>query len=249
MQKKKLKIKKKIAIVTGASSGIGKEISKKFLKKGIKVVGTTSSTNGLKNMKKFIKNKKQRFLINFKNYKHVKHAILKIYNLFGSIDILINNAGIKKDNMIINMKEKDWINVININLMSTFLISKCVIKYMIKNQYGRIVHIGSIIGDVGNIGQSNYSASKYGIIGFNKSLALEVAKYGITSNVISPGFIKTKMTKNIKKYKKKIYLNKIPVKRFGEVKDISNVAMFLISKKSSYITGQTIHVNGGMYMK
>ncbi|WP_343183892.1 3-oxoacyl-ACP reductase FabG [Buchnera aphidicola (Ceratovacuna keduensis)] len=242
-------MKKKVAIITGANSGIGKEISKKLSKKGIIVIGTTSSKNGLINMKKFIKNKKQRFLINFKKPKNIKKIISKIYNRFGSIDILINNTGSKKDKIILNMTKKNWSDIIKINLTSTFLMSKNIIKYMIKNKYGRIVHISSIIGNIGNIGQSNYSASKYGIIGFNKSLALEVAKYGITSNVISPGFIKTKMTKKIKKEKKNIYIKKIPVKRFGTVKDVENVITFLISKKSSYITGQTIHVNGGMYME
>ncbi|WP_343154618.1 3-oxoacyl-ACP reductase FabG [Buchnera aphidicola (Pseudoregma panicola)] len=242
-------MKKKIAIVTGASSGIGKEISKKLLKKGIIVIGTTSSEKGLINMKKYIKNSKTRFLINFKKPKNIKKIISKIYYMFGSIDILINNAGSKKDKIILNMTKKNWSEIIKINLTSIFLMCKNVIKYMIKNKYGRIVNISSIIGSTGNIGQSNYSASKYGIIGFNKSLALEVAKYGITSNVISPGFINTRMTKNIIKEKKNIYIKKIPVKRFGTVKDIENVVTFLISKKSSYITGQTIHVNGGMYMK
>ncbi|BGI51467.1 MAG: hypothetical protein BucCj_2230 [Buchnera aphidicola (Ceratovacuna japonica)] len=200
-------------------------------------------------MKKYIKNKKQRFLINFKNVKNIKKIISKIYSKFGSIDILINNAGAKKDKIILNMTKKNWSDIIKINLTSVFLMSKNVIKYMIKNKYGRIISISSIVGETGNIGQSNYSASKYGIIGFNKSLALEVAKYGITSNVVSPGFIETKMTKNIKKYKKNIYIKKIPLKKFGKVEDVTNAVMFLVSKKSSYITGQTIHVNGGMYME
>lgn len=200
-------------------------------------------------MKKYIKNKKQRLLINFKNLKNLKNIILNVYKNFGKINILINNAGTKKDKLIINMTKNDWSEIIKVNLTSTFLISKYVIKYMSKNKNGRIISIGSIIGETGNIGQSNYSASKYGIIGFNKSLALEVASYGITANVISPGFINTKMTKYLTKEQKKKYLEKIPMKKFGKKKYITNAVLFLISKNASYITGQTIHVNGGMYMK
>lgn len=199
-------------------------------------------------MSKYITNSNQRILTNTIKYEQIKKNISKIYEQFGSIDILINNIGHRQDDIILNMSEKNWTDIIKINLTYTFLITKSVIKYMMQKRYGRIVSIGSIIGNIGNIGQANYSASKYGIIGFNKTLALETAKYGITANVISPGFIKTNMTKFLTSKIKNMYIKKIPINRFGTVQDITNAVVFLISSKSSYITGQSIHVNGGMYM-
>jgi 3-oxoacyl-[acyl-carrier protein] reductase len=172
----------------------------------------------------------------------------EIYKKKYSIDILINNAGIKLDNLLVYMNNKEWENVIKINLTSIFYMSKSVIRSMIKNKYGRIITIGSVIGYVGNEGQVNYSASKSGLIGFHKSLALEVASKGITVNIVAPGFIKTNLTKSLNVFQYKKHLSKIPMKRIGTVEEIADAVIFLSSEKASYITGHTLHVNGGMYM-
>ena len=165
----------------------------------------------------------------------------------GKIDILINNAGITSDNLAIRMKDEEWNRVININLTSSFLISKYTIKKMLKNKTGKIINITSVVGHTGNIGQSNYAASKAGLIGMTKSLALEYGKKNIKINCISPGFIKSEMTDKISEDYKKILQSKISLDRFGEPDDVANSVVFLSSDLSDYISGETIHVNGGMY--
>ena len=166
----------------------------------------------------------------------------------GGLDILINNAGINKDNLSLRMKDEEWKKVIDVNLTSTFLLSKYAIKKMLKNKFGRIVNITSIVGHTGNLGQSNYAASKAGIIGMSKSLAIEYAKKNITINCVSPGFIASEMTMNIAD-KVKLYLtSRIPMGKLGTGEDVSNCVAFLSSEQASYVTGETIHVNGGMYM-
>jgi len=177
----------------------------------------------------------------------MKEDIKKIYQKY-QIDILINNAGTTKDNLLIKMTEKEWYDVIQINLNSIFYLTKHCIKSMIQKKYGRIVTIGSIIGYIGNKGQINYSTSKSGLIGFHKSLALEVASKGITVNMVSPGLIKTDLTKNFHAQQYQKYLSLIPMKKLGDPEDIAHAVMFLVSEKASYITGQTLHVNGGMFM-
>lgn len=171
-----------------------------------------------------------------------------MFKKFKNIDVLINNAGIICDKLITNMNIEDWNKVIDINLKSVFYLSKNVIKHMSKNNYGRIINISSISGFTGNIGQSNYSASKSGIIGFTKSIALEVALKGITVNNVSPGLINTSLTKKLTNKQKIKYISKIPMKRFGNAQEVADLILFLVSRRSSYITGQTIHINGGMYM-
>ncbi len=166
----------------------------------------------------------------------------------GGLDILINNAGITKDNLSLRMKNDEWQKIIDINLSSTFYLCKSAIKKMLKNKYGRIVNITSIVGHTGNIGQANYSASKAGVVAMSKSLAIEYAKKNISVNCVSPGFIQTKMTEKISEEMKNTLLSRIPMNKLGTADDVSNTVAFLCSESSSYITGETIHVNGGMYM-
>ncbi|CAL4321572.1 3-oxoacyl-[acyl-carrier-protein] reductase FabG [Buchnera aphidicola (Pterocallis alni)] len=243
-----MKNKKKIALVTGANKGIGKSIAYILSQNNITVIGTATSLNGKKNISKNLQSNGFGLILNTMYEYEISQCIRYINNNIGNIDILINNAGTKIDKLLINMKSYEWNNVLQINLNSIFHLCKLVIKPMIKNQYGRIITIGSIISYIGNIGQINYCASKAGIIGFNRTLALEVADKGITANIIAPGFIKTDMTKNIPKKKMQQYLSKIPLKKFGSTKDIAHAVLFLSSPSASYITGQTIHINGGMYM-
>lgn len=252
MQKKKYMIKntfynKKIALITGANTGIGKGISKYFIKKNIFVIGTSTSDIGVKKIKKNLKNNGYGIKLNLLDYKSINKIIEKIYTKFGTIDILVNNAAIKNDNLLIYMTEKEWNDVINVNLTSLFYICKNIVKFMIKKKSGRIINVSSVVADIGNIGQTNYSVSKNGLISFSKSLSLEVARFGITVNTVSPGFINTGMTKNLNLLQKKNFLSTIPMKRFGTVEEISSVIFFLSSSQSSYITGQTIYVNGGIY--
>ncbi|CAL4321677.1 3-oxoacyl-ACP reductase FabG [Buchnera aphidicola] len=239
---------KKIAIVTGANRGIGKTIIKKLSSKNIFVIGTSRSIQGKNIINKQLKNNGFGIILNINDTFKVSQNIKNIYTEFGKIDILINNAAINHDQLLINMNYKNWNNVLETNLTSVFYISQQVIKYMMKKKYGRIITLGSISGSIGNIGQINYATTKSGIIGFNKTLALEVAKYGITSNVIAPGFIDSGMTKNIHQKKKKKYLLSIPMGKFGKANDIAAAILFLSSEEASYITGQTLHINGGMYM-
>lgn len=243
-----MKIKKKIALVTGANKGIGKSIAKILSINNIIVIGTSRTLIGKNKINYHLGKNGFGIILNIKNIHEIKKKIKNIHKYFGTIDILINNAAIINDKLFINMKYNEWNNVLQTNLNSIFYISQTVIKHMILKKYGRIITIGSVIGNIGNIGQINYATSKLGIVGFNKTLALEVASKGITVNVISPGFIKTEMTKYITKKKKKKYLINIPIQRFGNTKDIAYAVLFLSSEFSSYITGQTIHINGGMYM-
>ncbi|MGD6858599.1 MAG: 3-oxoacyl-ACP reductase FabG [Enterobacteriaceae bacterium] len=238
---------KKIALVTGASKGIGLSILKKFVKKNIFTIGTSRTKSGIHKINKISKNMCRGYILDLSLKRSIKSFIKKIKKK-KKIDILVNNAGIRIDKYLINMKEKDWNNVINVNLKSIFKISKHIVKLMIKNKYGKIINISSSSGFLGNIGQTNYSSSKIGIVGFSKSLAKELALKNINVNVVSPGFIKSEMTKNIPKIRKKEILNNIPMKKFGNPEDVANAVYFLSSNESSYITGTTIHVNGGLYM-
>ena len=178
----------------------------------------------------------------------IEEFIDKVYSSMDGLDILVNNAGLTKDNLSLRMKNEEWQKIIDINLTSTFYLSKFAIKKMLKNKFGRVINITSIVGHTGNIGQVNYSASKAGIVAMSKSLAIEYAKKNITINCISPGFIQTKMTDSISEKFKSELLSRIPMSRLGTGEDVSNTVAFLSSEASSYITGETIHVNGGMYM-
>lgn len=243
--------KKQVAIVTGASRGIGQAIALALARERAIVIGTSTNNRGIKKINKMFNLEKLHGYANYLNVnkileinKLIKYVITK----FGKINILINNAGIIKDQLAIKMKDIDWNSVINTNLNGTFYLSRSVLRPMIKAKNGRIINITSIITHTGNIGQSNYSASKAGIEGMTKSIAYEIGKYNITINCIAPGFIETDMTKNLSDSKKLKILEKIPLKRFGNPFDIANAVIFLASPKSSYITGSTIHINGGSYM-
>lgn len=242
------KKKNKIALITGASRGIGRNIALELIKLGIYVIGTAKTRNGVTKIKENLKNKGTGIQVDFLDIINANKNIKKIIKKIGLIDILIHNAGIIYDNFLLKMNYKEWDDVININLRSAYYISKIILPYMLKKRYGRIIMIGSITGYIGNAGQINYSTSKLGLTGFMRSLALEVASRNITVNLISPGYIKTDMTKKILLSKKNKILKKIPLKKFGKPSDISYGVVFLISEKASYITGQTIHINGGLYM-
>ena len=242
-----INFKNKNILITGASGGIGKELVKKFVSLGGNVLGSGTKIEKLDLLKKQYPNIKVKKFDMAEDSK-IKDFIDSVTLELGGLDILINNAGINMDNLSLRMKDEEWKKVININLTSTFLLSKHAIKQMLKNKFGRIVNITSVVGHTGNLGQSNYSASKSGIIGMSKSLALEYAKKNITVNCVSPGFIASDMTMKIAE-KVKLYLtSRIPMGKLGTGEDVSNCVAFLSSLEASYITGETIHVNGGMYM-
>ena len=241
-------LENKNIIVTGASGGIGNSIVKQLNQAGANILASGTRIEKLEELKK-----------NFENIKILKFDISQsdkiaefIENatneLGGSLDGLVNNAGITQDNLAIRMSLEEWQKVININLTSTFLMSKFAIKKMLKNKSGKIVNITSVVGHTGNLGQANYTASKAAIVAMSKSLAIEYAKKNININCISPGFIKTAMTDNIDEKFKEVIVSKIPSARLGEPDDIANAVLFLSSDQSDYINGETIHVNGGMYM-
>ena len=241
-------LEKKNIIVTGASGGIGNAIIKKLSEAGANILASGTRIEKLEELKK-----------NFESIKILKFDISQsdkieefIENatseLGGSLDGIVNNAGITQDNLAIRMSLDEWQKVININLTSTFLMSKFSIKKMLKNKYGKIVNITSVVGHTGNLGQANYTASKAGIIAMSKSLAIEYAKKNININCVSPGFIKTAMTDKIDDKFKEVIISKIPSARLGEPEDIANAVLFLSSDQSDYINGETLHVNGGMYM-
>ena len=242
-----ISFKNKKILITGASGGIGKELVKKFVSLGGEVLGTGTNSEKLNQIKKIypdVKVKKFDISEHSRIEEFIDNASLEL----GGLDILINNAGKNVDNLSLRMKDDEWKKVIDINLTSTFLLSKHAIKKMLKNKFGRIVNITSVVGHTGNLGQSNYAASKAGIIGMAKSLAIEYAKRNITINCVSPGFIVSDMTLNIAE-KVKLYLtSRIPMGKLGTGEDVSNSVAFLSSEQASYITGETIHVNGGMYM-
>jgi 3-oxoacyl-[acyl-carrier protein] reductase len=242
-----MNLKNKKILITGATGGIGYSLIKKFHELGSVILATGTNQDKLDKIKNEFKN------IHIKKFKLDEHSkieefIESCHKDLGGLDVLVNNAGITSDNLSIRLADENWKKVIDINLTSTFLMCKHTIKKMLKNKHGKIVNITSIVGHTGNLGQANYAASKAGIVGFSKSLAMEYAKKKININCISPGFIKTEMTDKINDEFKKILISKIPSGDLGTGQDIANCAAFLSSDMSDYITGETIHVNGGMYM-
>ena len=242
-----INFKNKKILVTGASGGIGREIVKKFDSLEGSIVATGTNTEKLDLLKKDFPNIN---IIKFdiSNHSKIEEFVDNATNQLTGLDILINNAGTNMDNLSLRMKEEEWKKVIDINLTSTFLLSKYAIKKMLKNKFGRIVNITSVVGHTGNLGQSNYAATKAGIIGMTKSLAIEYAKKNITLNCGSPGCIQSRMTDNITESVKAVLTSRIPMARLGNGEDVANSVVFLSSDQASYITGETIHVNGGMYM-
>ena len=241
-------LKDKNIIVTGASGGIGYSIVKKLNQCGANILASGTRIEKLEELKKEFKS------INILKFDISQSEKIEEFienatkELGGSLDCIVNNAGITQDNLAIRMSLDEWKKVIDVNLTSTFLMSKFAIKKMLKNKSGKIVNITSVVGHTGNLGQANYTASKAGIVAMSKSLAIEYAKKNINVNCISPGFIKTAMTDKIDEKFKEVIISKIPSARLGEPDDIANAVCFLCSNKSSYINGETLHVNGGMYM-
>ena len=242
-----MNLKNKKILITGATGGIGNCIVEKFNNLGSLILATGTNEEKLDNLKKKYSN------INVEKFKldqhnKIENFIEEVNKKLNGLDILVNNAGITLDNLSIRLTEENWKRVIDINLTSTFLMCKYAIKKMLKQKYGRIINITSIVGHTGNLGQANYAASKAGIVAFSKSLAIEYAKKNINVNCVSPGFIKTEMTDKINEEFKKQLINKIPSGDLGTGDDVSNCVAFLASDMANYINGETIHVNGGMYM-
>ena len=242
-----INLKNKKVLITGATGGIGGAIAKKFLSLNSEVMGTGTNLEKLDKLKKELKGVKVK-KFDISSHSEIEKFIDEVFEELGGLDILINNAGINRDNLSLRMKDDEWNKVIDINLTSTFLLSKYAIKKMMKANSGRVINITSVVGHTGNIGQANYAASKAGIIGMSKSLAIEYAKKNITVNCVSPGFIVSDMTNSIPEKIKTILLSKIPMSKMGSGDDVSNCVAFLSSDEASYITGETVHVNGGMYM-
>ena len=239
--------KNKKILITGATGGIGGALVDKFISLGGTVLATGTKTEKLEILKK----KYSGIIVkkfNLSEHDKIEDFMNESNSDLGGLDILINNAGLNMDNLSLRMKNDEWKKVIDVNLTSTFFLTKYAIKNMLKNKYGRIVNITSIVGHTGNLGQSNYSASKSGIIGMSKSLAIEYAKKNITVNCVSPGFIVSDMTEAIAEKVKTTLISRIPMAKLGTSEDVSNCVAFLSSDLASYITGETIHVNGGMYM-
>ena len=240
-------LKNKNIIITGATGGIGNSIIQRLNDYGANILASGTKDEKLKELKSKYKNIKiLKFDISQNN--KIEEFIENASRELGGIDCIVNNAGITQDNLSIRMSLEEWKKVIDINLTSTFLMSKFAIKKMLKNKKGKIINITSVVGHSGNVGQANYTASKAGIVAMSKSLALEYAKKNINVNCISPGFIKTAMTDKIDDKFKEIIISKIPSARLGEPDDIANAVLFLASDLSNYINGETLHVNGGMYM-
>lgn len=247
-----MNLSNKVALITGGSRGIGKEIALELGRNGVNIV--ISYVNNMEKATAVIDEiisygvKAMAVCADVSVEEDVLHMIKTVEEEFGTIDILVNNAGITKDNLIIRMKEEDWDSVMDVNLKGTFLCTKAVSRIMMKKRYGKIINITSVVGIMGNAGQSNYSASKAGVIGFTKSMAKELASRGIRVNAIAPGFIETDMTEVLKDEIKDTMLKAIPLNSFGNPKDIANLVVFLASERSDYITGQIINVDGGMLM-
>lgn len=238
----------KIALVTGASRGIGRAIAETLVDRGATVVGTATSENGAQAISEWLGANGKGYMLNVADQASVEAVLIAIRADFGEIDILVNNAGITRDNPLVRMKDDEWQDIIDTNLTSVFRLSKAVLRAMMKKRFGRIVTIGSVVGTMGNGGQANYAAAKAGLIGFSKSLAREVASRGIAVNVVAPGFIETDMTQALTEEQRAGILSQVPANRLGDAKEIANAVAFLASDEAGYITGETLHVNGGMYM-
>jgi len=242
-------LKEKVALITGAARGIGKEIALAMAREGADLAMCDVNEEALDQAKADIETLERRCLtevVDVSKAGPAEDMVNKTLDKFKRIDILVNNAGITKDGLIVRMKEGDWDAVLAVNLKGAFNFTKAVSKVMMKQRYGRIVNIASIIGIMGNAGQANYAASKAGIIGLTKSCAKEFASRGINVNAVAPGFIKTPMTEKLSDEQREAMLKAIPLKRFGEPQDVANVVLFLVSEASSYVTGEVIKVDGGM---
>ena len=237
----------KRVLITGAAGGIGKELSKSFLELGANIILSGTNINRLQSLKDDLNQECEVYECDLKNVDEINN-LLNFLDGSGGVDVLINNAGKTEDNLLMRMTDEQWEDIMLINLTSVMRLTRGIIRGMIKKRWGRIINITSIVALTGNPGQSNYVASKSGLIGFSKSLASEVASRGITVNCIAPGFIKTNMTDKLNENQTSSIINRIPMSRIGAPIDICSSAIFLASSYSNYITGQTIHLNGGMFM-
>lgn len=245
------KLKDKIVLVTGASRGIGQSIALALAKEGAVVIGTATTQNGADSISEMMKKEKitgQGLQLDVTQQQSIDELSAQIKTQYGPVNILVNNAAITQDNLLLRMKEEEWNKVLDTNLNSIYRLSKVFIRDMLKAHWGRIINIGSVVGSTGNPGQTNYSAAKAGVIAFSKSLALEVGSRNITVNTVSPGFIETDMTRALTEEQRAAIFARIPMQRLGKVEDIAAAVLFLASPEAGYITGQTLHVNGGMYM-
>lgn len=238
----------KVALVTGASRGIGRAIAQTLVDAGAIVVGTATSEKGAAAIQEYLGDKGFGLVLNVTDSQSVTDLFDTIKEKAGDVDILVNNAGITRDNLLMRMKDDEWSDIIDTNLTSLFRLSKPVMRTMMKKRFGRIINIGSVVGTMGNAGQVNYSAAKAGLIGFTKSLAREVASRQITVNAIAPGFIQTDMTDELTEDQQNAIMSQVPMARLGQAQEIANAVLFLASDSAAYITGETLHVNGGMYM-
>jgi len=243
-------LNEKLVLVTGASRGIGRAIALTLGAAGASVIGTATSDEGARNISKMFTENNilgKGMMLNVTDNEQISNLLKSITEDYGSVDILVNNAGITRDNILLRMKEEEWDEIIDTNLSSVYKMSKAVLRGMIKKRSGRIISITSVVGATGNAGQSNYAAAKAGIMGFTKSLAREVGVRGITVNAIAPGFIKTDMTDALPDEQKEALSSQIPLARLGTVDEIAQSVLFLAGESGSYITAQTLHVNGGMF--
>jgi 3-oxoacyl-[acyl-carrier protein] reductase len=241
----------KVALVTGASRGIGQAIALALAKAGATVAGTATSEGGAAGISTYLRDaglKGSGYKLDVNNGAETQAVLAAIESQQGAVAILVNNAGITRDNLLLRMKEGEWDEIMDTNLKSVFRLSKLVIRSMMKAHFGRIVNITSVVGSMGNAGQVNYAAAKAGVVGFSKSLAKEVGSRNITVNCIAPGFIETDMTRALPDEQKKALLSYIPLGRFGQTQEIAAAVAFLCSDGAAYVTGSTLHVNGGMYM-
>ncbi len=242
---------KKLVLVTGASRGIGLAIAQRLSADGYRVIGTATSESGVEALRSTLKTSdesNEAVVLNIADSEQTEAALKELQTQFGTPDVVVNNAGITRDNLFLRLNEGDWNDVLNTNLTGVFRVCKALSKAMLKNKAGSIINISSIIGTTGNAGQANYAAAKAGLEGFTRSLAQEIASRNITVNCVAPGFIQTDMTDVLPETQKEAILATIPGKRFGRVEDIAGAVAFLASDDARYITGQTIHVNGGMNM-
>ncbi|MEG9499517.1 MULTISPECIES: 3-oxoacyl-ACP reductase FabG [Mannheimia] len=237
----------KIALVTGATRGIGKAIAEELVAKGYTVVGTATSEKGAESISAYLGENGKGLVLNVADAESIDSVLKQIKETFGDVDVLVNNAGITRDGLLMRMKDDDWFDIIQTNLTSVYRLSKAVLRPMMKKG-GRIISIGSVVGSMGNPGQTNYCAAKAGLVGFSKSLAKEVASRGITVNVVAPGFIATDMTDELNEDQRNAILSQIPAGELGSPQDIAKAVAFLASDDARYINGETIHVNGGLYM-
>jgi 3-oxoacyl-[acyl-carrier protein] reductase len=239
---------KQVALVTGASRGIGRAIAERLAEDGFFVVGTATSDNGADLISAYLDENGKGLKLDVADPESIAEVVKTVTDEYGTPTVLVNNAGITRDNLLMRMKDEDWDDIINTNLTSVFRMSKAVLRGMMKAKTGRIINISSVVGATGNAGQANYAAAKAGMIGFAKSMAKEVGSRNITINTVAPGFIDTDMTKELGEDVKNSLLASIPLARLGEAKEIAHAVSFLASEGAAYITGETIHVNGGMFM-